>query len=423
MLISYRVAFISIIVAFAASGFTTIFPILPELLEKLLGEGDHPFEFGVASSIYALMGFIFAPVAGLIADKVEKRNVIIFGTISYGISNFLLIFVDSYLAFLSVRAISGIFGTAILSPALSLVSNITDKKNQARNIAFVTAGLSFGTIVGPFLGGVLYNFWGLDLPFIFTGVLGALGGILGIFILPREKKHNVNQNQFPKNIATKQTSDDEKTENFLSKISKRLPSPKFIFGIFLVMSFLNGATWLLVEPGYIFYFYNTLNYGPYEFGIFVGIFGCFVFVGEIAIGGVSDKFGRIPVIIMGGVFFTSFFLILPFANNLIFICVVGSLAGIGVGLSGPALNALISDVADPKYRGFIFSLLTSAISLGGIIGPLIGGYIITKVNLQAVSWLAAGFCVLVIFLSFFLKFLKPYQVPLKNETEQPSGML
>ena len=57
-----------------------------------------------------------------------------------------------------------------------------------------------------------------------------------------------------------------------------------------------------------------------------------------------------------------------------FFILLGSIGGI----SGPAIQSLISKSASPQEQGTVQGAISALVSLTGIVGPLIGGYIFAQ---------------------------------------------
>ncbi|AWW74644.1 tetracycline resistance MFS efflux pump [Erythrobacter sp. KY5] len=110
------------------------------------------------------------------------------------------------------------------------------------------------------------------------------------------------------------------------------------------------------------------------------------------IGGLSDRFGRRPVLL-----FTLFMLgvdyaIMAWAPTLFWLFVGRILSGI-MGASWAAANSAIADVARPEERGKFFGIMGAAGAAGFVIGPGIGGLlgsIDVRLPFIAASMLAIG---------------------------------
>ncbi|MEQ9374343.1 MAG: TCR/Tet family MFS transporter [Imperialibacter sp.] len=90
------------------------------------------------------------------------------------------------------------------------------------------------------------------------------------------------------------------------------------------------------------------------------------------LGGLSDHFGRRPVLLASLFGFGLDYLLLAFAPNIWWLFVGRLLAGV-TGASFTTASAYIADISTPEKRAQNFGIIGAAFGLGFIIGPVIGG--------------------------------------------------
>jgi MFS transporter, DHA1 family, tetracycline resistance protein len=92
------------------------------------------------------------------------------------------------------------------------------------------------------------------------------------------------------------------------------------------------------------------------------------------VGGLSDQFGRRPVL-LGSLFgFGIDYLVIAFAPNIIWLFAGRIIAGL-MGASFSTAGAYIADISTPEKKAQNFGMLGAAFGLGFIIGPGIGGFL------------------------------------------------
>src|SRR6218665_1630403 len=89
-------------------------------------------------------------------------------------------------------------------------------------------------------------------------------------------------------------------------------------------------------------------------------------------GGLSDKYGRRPVLLFSLLGFAFDYVLLSFAPNIFWLFIGRALAGI-TGASFTTATAYIADISDESNRAKNFGMIGAAFGLGFIIGPVIGG--------------------------------------------------
>lgn len=101
-------------------------------------------------------------------------------------------------------------------------------------------------------------------------------------------------------------------------------------------------------------------------------YAIFQFLAAPILGGLSDKFGRRPILLSSLFGFGIDYLFLAFAPTIGWLFVGRIIAGI-LGASFTTGAAYIADVSPPEKRAQNFGLIGAAFGLGFIIGPVIGG--------------------------------------------------
>lgn len=92
------------------------------------------------------------------------------------------------------------------------------------------------------------------------------------------------------------------------------------------------------------------------------------------LGGLSDQFGRRPVILLSLLGFGINYIVLAVAPNIIWLFIGRIFQGI-MGASLTTASAYIADISTPEKKAQNFGLIGAAFGLGFILGPVIGGYL------------------------------------------------
>jgi DHA1 family tetracycline resistance protein-like MFS transporter len=99
-------------------------------------------------------------------------------------------------------------------------------------------------------------------------------------------------------------------------------------------------------------------------------------------GGLSDRFGRRPVILGSLAAYSIDFLLMAIAPSIGFLLIARILAGAFAATFSTA-NAFIADISPPEKRAANFGLMGAAFGLGFIIGPGIGGLLGDEIGPRA----------------------------------------
>lgn len=143
----------------------------------------------------------------------------------------------------------------------------------------------------------------------------------------------------------------------------------YSLGIFLSNTFVNVYLWKQSGD------YTTI--AVYNLGIFLFQPVTFIVAGKIA-----KKVDRVIVLRLGVTFLSLFFLCVLLIGEASskYNFMLGSLLGIGYGFYWLAFNVLTFEITEPETRDFFNGFLGVLQSFGGMIGPLLAGIIIAKME-------------------------------------------
>lgn len=131
--------------------------------------------------VYAAAG----PIAGLIGDRINRRNLIIGGLVFWSIITIATALSTRYSHLVLFRALEG-FGEAFYFPAsMSMLSDYHGPGTRSRAMSIHQSSVYAGTIAGGSAAGVLGQHFGWRSSFYLFGSLGMLLGVL-LLILLRE---------------------------------------------------------------------------------------------------------------------------------------------------------------------------------------------------------------------------------------------
>ncbi|RYD15990.1 MAG: MFS transporter [Lysobacteraceae bacterium] len=122
-------------------------------------------------------------------------------------------------------------------------------------------------------------------------------------------------------------------------------------------------------------------------GLFGTLFAAIQFVCSPIQGGLSDRYGRRPVILLSNLGIGLDFVFMALADTLPLLLIGRCLSGI-TAASFTTANAYIADVTPPEKRAASYGLLGAAFGIGFIVGPAFGG-LLGDFDVRAPFWAAA----------------------------------
>lgn len=123
----------------------------------------------------------------------------------------------------------------------------------------------------------------------------------------------------------------------------------------------------------------------------MALYGAMQFLFAPALGMLSDRYGRRPVLLISLLCAALDYVMMALAPSLIFLYIGRMISGI-TGANFTAATAYIADVSPPEKRAQNFGLIGAAFGVGFVIGPAIGGILGDLMGPRFPFWVAAGLC-------------------------------
>ena len=136
------------------------------------------------------------------------------------------------------------------------------------------------------------------------------------------------------------------------------------------------------------FYAETFGASPLVIGLLFAVFSLCQLVAAPALGDLSDRYGRRPVLIFSLAGTVVSFVMLALAHSVLMLF----LARIVDGLSGGNIStarAYVADVTEPKDRARAYGLIGAAFGLGFILGPALSG-LLAHISYTAPIWAAAA---------------------------------
>ena len=386
------VGFIFITILIDVIGFGIIIPVVPQLLQDFYHITDRRNVAAIEepllylTSIYAVMQFICAPIFGSLSDQYGRRPILLLSLLGFGIDYIFLALAPSVGWLFIGRMFAGITGASIPTAA-AYMADISDETNRAKNFGMIGAAFGIGFIIGPLIGGLLGHI-GLRVPFYIAAFLAFINALYGYFILP-ESLNKEHRRKF--NI---------KKANPIGAL-KNLNKYPAVFGLIVAMFFIYIASHS-VQSNWSLANMSKFGWDARTIGISLGVVGLLVgLVQGLLIRVVNPRLGNEKSVYIGILLSAIGLILFAFASQswMMFVFLIPYCLG---GISGPALQSLISIHVAKNEQGELQGSLTGLQSLTAIFGPPLMIWLTTffsrKDNSLHIYFPEAGFLVGAVFM-------------------------
>ena len=184
------------------------------------------------------------------------------------------------------------------------------------------------------------------------------------------------------------------------KPTKRGPALVFIF-ITLLLDVIGLGIIIPVVPKLIEQLIDgNLSEAASYGGWLTSAYAVMQFIFSPVLGGLSDRFGRRPVLLFSLFGFGLDYLLTGFSPTIEWLFLGRILAGV-TGASFTTANAYIADISTPEKRAQNFGLVGAAFGIGFILGPAMGGYL-GQYGPRVPFFVAAGLSMVNFLYGFFI---------------------
>jgi DHA1 family multidrug resistance protein-like MFS transporter len=328
---------------------------------------------GVAAASFAIAMGVMAPIWGTLSDRFGYRLMIQRAFFGAGISLGAIAFVQTPEQMIALRILHGAL-TGVFTGIATLVSLTAPQQHLGTVLGLMQAALFLGIALGPLLGGVFADVFGLRAAFGVTGLVLSLSGILIAFVV-QEPPRTVEE------AATAEADTDNRAD--AGRLRRQL---LMVVGLMATVRLANVAPNPIL-PLFVQSILESPEYLASTVGLMLAATGVASTFSAIVVGRLADRIGR-RAALLGCCVLTALLCPLHVLVGTIWqLVVLRTLVGLAQGGMTTALQALLVDITPPSRRGAAFGWITTASSIGNGAGP-VGG-----------SWLAAVFGVQAVFLA------------------------
>jgi len=311
-------------------GASAVLPLLPLYLR------DHGTSVGVVGAVmgsYFVAGMLTQYAAGHLADAVGHRFVIVLGLMLYAAGSLGFVAPVGAAGYIVLRALQGIGSGAVQVPGLALVGVVVPLSSRGRAFSVVYAAQLAGMAIGP-LAGSAAGVGNLHWLFIATAVISLVAIVPVVTGAPRRVAVEVHEQRASLRISSP----------FVGLVTVAVVSG-LVFGVY-------ETCWSLLM--------NSRGAAAWQIGLSWTLFALpFAAFSPIA-GRLVDRLDRRALAIVSLVVTCGFAAMYPFLSHVWLLMVLGTVEAIGVAISYPAAQSMLSQTAVPEALGRAQGVYTTA---------------------------------------------------------------
>lgn len=349
--------------------------LLPEMLPFL---AISKTEAGMIYASYFIAYTIVSPVLGLLADRYDVRFLLTLFTVLLGAGTFLMAYSSSTVRASLFFTLAGIGSAACWVPVMALAQRWAGDRRRGMTLAFIDVGSSLGVVWTGSAVPLIVMAYSWRMGWMSLGIMAFLLAIINFSFV---KNPPVDKSEI-RNINLEQ-----RTREPISTIYKRLlRDTRFwligfaymLTGFSIIIPFTFLSTYAVQELAF-----------PYEAATrLITVIGITAMVGKLVLGPLSDKVGRIKVMLLCAVLIGAGSLGMAYSRGSTLILVT-AIFGLGYGAVWSMYAASASDYFSRENAGSIVGLWTVYLGIGSMLAPIIAGWIADTTNTLAWSFVLA----------------------------------
>ena len=338
--------------------------IIPNLAYYAKDVGATPTEIAILMSIYSGMQLLFAPIWGRLSDRYGRKPAILLGLLGNAVALIGFGLAKDYAWLLVARGAAGIASAAVMPSVMAYVADVTTSEERGKGMGLMGAAMGLGFILGPAVGGIMDSH---DIPFFVAGAISFLNFLFVLGLLP-ESLQKVGASEPP----------EEQHEWIPPHQIFRWTTLKSPFNSLFLVAFFSTFSFAGLEATFPLFIEAGWDYRQKEMGWMFMIMGAVVVPMQgTLLGRLINRFGERRIILVGLFFNALGLALLPNAFSFVTLTVCLTVTGIGNQLIRPTNSSWISKETRIG-QGTAIGIMDAFLSLGRILGPLLGGWLYEK---------------------------------------------
>lgn len=332
--------------------------------------GATPFLLGMVGFTGQIPGFLMSPFGGVVADRFNRRRVLLFTQTLAMLQAFALavLVLTGHVKIWQVMLLSafvGIVNAFDMPVRQAFVVELTENKEALSNAIALNSSMFNGArLFGPWVAGLLIAKVGTGWCFFINGC--SFLAVLACLLAMRINGRHTARSGRPVFSTLR--------DGFAYAIS--YPPIKWTVLLLFVIS-LVGMPYMVLMPVFA---KKVLHGGPSTFGFLVGSSGIGALTGALFLASRRSVLGLGKMIPIAAAIFGAGLVAFSWSRNVGLSCAVLALTGFGMIVQMAASNTIIQTVVDEDKRGRVMSIYTMAFLGAAPFGSLLAGVVANRLG-------------------------------------------
>ncbi|HFI0427778.1 TPA: multidrug efflux MFS transporter [Streptococcus suis] len=356
------------------TSFTLVMPFISVFVEELgVGPGQVEYYAGLAVSVNALAAALMAPIWGSLADRYGRKPMMVRAAFAMIFTMGGMAFVPNVFWLLALRVLNGVF-TGYIPNATALIASQVPKDKTGYALGTLSTGAVAGNLIGPTLGGILAEMFGVHMVFLLVGLLYAIVVLLTVFYI-REDFIPVKRGEAMS----------------VKEVFAQVKDRQMLVGLFVTSMIIIAAAHAVVPilTLYVRHLGQTDNL-LFVAGFIISLPGMASLVTSGYLGKIGDRIGNHRLLLIALTYSLLINVFCVFAENPFQLGLLRFMYGFGTGALLPSVNSLLTKLTPKEGISRIFSYNQLFNNLGSVVGPMMGSAVAAHMGYDWVFYLSSG---------------------------------
>ncbi|HEM6404253.1 TPA: multidrug efflux MFS transporter [Streptococcus suis] len=356
------------------TSFTLVMPFISVFVEELgVGPGQVEYYAGLAVSANAFAAAVMAPIWGSLADRYGRKPMMVRAAFAMIFTMGGMAFVPNVFWLLALRVLNGVF-TGYIPNATALIASQVPKDKTGYALGTLSTGAVAGNLIGPTLGGILAEMFGVHMVFLLVGLLYAIVVLLTVFYIRED-------------FVPVKRGEAMSVKEVFAQVKDR----QMLVGLFVTSMIIIAAAQAVVPilTLYVRHLGQTDNL-LFVAGFIISLPGMASLVTSGYLGKIGDRIGNHRLLLIALTYSLLINVFCVFAENPFQLGLLRFMYGFGTGALLPSVNSLLTKLTPKEGISRIFSYNQLFNNLGSVVGPMMGSAVAAHMGYDWVFYLSSG---------------------------------
>ncbi|MDV5139915.1 MULTISPECIES: multidrug efflux MFS transporter MdtG [Yersiniaceae] len=355
--------------------FSLIMPFLPLYIETLGVTGHEAVNMwsGLVFSITFLFSAVASPFWGGLADRKGRKLMLLRSALGMAVVMVLMGLAHTIWQLLALRAVLGLLG-GFVPNANALIATQVPRNRSGWALGTLSTGAVSGALIGPLIGGLLADRYGLRPVFFITALVLFVCFVFTLFLIkeqfvPVSKKEMLTGRQ----------------------VLASLKNPKLVLCLFVTTLIIQVATGSIapILTLYVRELAGDTQNLAFISGMIASVPGVAALISAPRLGKLGDRIGPERILITMMALSVVILIPMAFVQNPVQLGILRFLLGAADGALLPAVQTLLIYNSTQQVAGRVFSYNQSFRDIGNVTGPLLGAAVSAGYGFRAVFGVTA----------------------------------